>query len=259
MIDIHSHMLQNVDDGSVNLAMSIEMAKIYVENGFKGVILTPHYIEGIDNNSRLDNQIKFIELRYELENQDLDIEIYLGHEVLLSLEMVEKLEDGTISTLNDSRYVLVELPMYDIPIYVEDVFYNLQLKGYIPIIAHPERNIKIMEDPNILMKYIKNGALAQLNLPSLDERYGKDVCRNSELLLKHNMIHFVSTDAHTSSRRSPHVKNAIKRLKSLVSEEQFQNLTYKNAELLIEDKDIAIENPIEYKKNRQFFNLFNKK
>ena len=259
MIDIHSHMLQNVDDGSVNLDMSIEMAKIYVENGFKGVILTPHYIEGIDNNSRLDNQIKFMELRDELNNQDLDIEIYLGHEVLLSLEMVEKLEDGTISTLNNSRYVLVELPMYDIPMYVEDVFYNLQLKGYIPIIAHPERNMKIMEDPNILMKYIKNGALAQLNLPSLDERYGKDVCRNSELLVKHNMIHFVSTDAHTSSRRSPNVKNAVKRLKSLVSEEQFQNLTYKNAELLIEDKNIAIENPIEYKRKRQFFNLFNKK
>lgn len=259
MIDIHSHMLQNVDDGSKNLEMSIEMAKIYIENGFKGVIVTPHYIEGIENNSRLDNQIIILELRDVLKKEELDIEIYLGHEVLVSLEMVEKLEDKTISSLNDTRYVLVELPMYDIPMYVEDVFYNLQLKGYIPIIAHPERNIKIMKDPNILWRYIKNGALAQLNLPSLDGRYGKDVCKTAEILLKHNMIHFVSTDAHKSKRRSPEVENAIKILKSLVSEKQFQNLTYKNANLLVADNNIEIESPIEYKKKRGFFNLFSKK
>ena len=258
MIDIHNHILPNVDDGSVDMDMSVEMAKIYLNNGFKGVIATPHFIEGIANNSRKDNLIQLEKLKSRLVREELDLELYLGSEVMASLEIVDKLEDKTISTLNDSRYVLIELPMYDIPRYVEDMFYHLQLKGYTPILAHPERNLKIMEDPNILRSYIESGVLTQLNLPSLDGKYGRDVGETSEILLRHHMIHFVSTDAHRSTRRSPQVGNALEILRTLVSEDQFKKLTSENARLVIEDKTIEIEAPIEYKKKKGIFNLFNK-
>lgn len=259
MIDIHSHILPEIDDGSKDMEMSIEMAKMYLENGINKVISTPHYIDGIENNCIEENQKILMELRNELQKQNLNIEIYLGNEVLVSLDVLKDLEDKKISTLNGTRYILIELPMFDIPLYVENLIYELLLKGYIPIIAHPERNTKIIENPNIMYKYIKNGALAQMNLPSLEGRYGCKIKETAEILLKHKMIHFVATDAHTCRRRSPDVANAIKILKSIVTQEEFVNLTYKNAANLISDDVIEIDSPIEYKKHKSFFSLIMEK
>lgn len=256
MIDVHSHILPGVDDGSKDLEMSIEMARIYIENGFNKVIATPHYIDGIGNSSQNENMKILEELRAELKRENLDIEILLGNEVLASLEIIEALEDERVSLLNKSRYILIELPMFDIPLYMDDVFYELQLRGYIPIIAHPERNIKIMEDPNILYRYIENGVLAQLNLPSLEGKYGGKIKETAEILLKHKMIHFVGTDSHSDRRRSPRVEKALNSLKMLVSKEEFNDLTYRNAECLMADKLFEIDLPIEYKKRNWIVDLF---
>lgn len=259
MIDIHSHILPSIDDGSRDMDMSIDMAKLYIGNGFKKIVATPHYIEGLENSSRSNNRIKLKELQANLREEGIGLEVYMGHEVMISLDLIKKLKDGFISSLNGSKYVLIELPMYDIPLYTENVFYNLQLMGYVPILAHPERNLKIIEDPNILLRYVRSGVLAQLNLPSLEEKYGRDVKNTAKILLRHNLIHFVSSDAHSSSRRSPEVSDAIKILKTLVGEGQFRKLTSINASLVLEGKSIEIETPIEYKSKKSFFDIFKKR
>lgn len=256
MIDIHSHILPSVDDGSKDMEMSIEMARMYLENRIGKVIATPHYIEGIDNNSREDNRARLEELKLELKKQQIDLEVLLGNEVLVSLEMLEKLDRGEISTLNGSRYVLIEFPMFDIPMYTEDIIYELLIKGYVPIIAHPERNLRIMEDPNILYNYIKNGALAQLNLPSLEGKYGNKIKETAKILLRHNMIHFVATDSHSNRNRSPNVDRSLDILRSIVSRAEFRNLTLRNPQSIVEDNVIDIEGPEEYIKSKSIFGFF---
>ena len=256
MIDIHSHILPGVDDGSKGMEMSIKMAKMYLDNGIKRIIATPHYIDGIKNNSIEKNMMVVEGLKKELQREEIDIEISLGNEVLVSLEILKGLQDKKINTLNSSRYILIELPMFDIPIYVEDMLYEIMLKGYIPVLAHPERNTKIIENPNILYSYIKNGVLAQLNLPSLEGKYGGKIKGTAEILLKHNMIHFLGTDTHNDKTRTPNINNALERLKSIVTPEKYIELTYKNAECLIGDKLIEIDFPIEYKKPNWFVDLF---
>lgn len=259
MIDIHSHILPSVDDGSKDMVMSIEMAKMYLANGINKVIATPHYIEDTDNECKEDNNIRLKELKKELENQGIDLEVLLGNEVLISLEIIEKLENGLIASLNNSRYVLMELPMFDIPIYTEHLIYELLLKGYVPIIAHPERNLKIIENPNILYGYIKKGALAQLNLPSLEGKYGSKIKETAKILLKHNMIHFVGTDSHSSGSRSPDVDRSLDMLRSICNRAEFRKLTSTNAECIIQDKIIEVENPIEYIKSKSIFHSVLKK
>lgn len=259
IIDVHSHILPKVDDGSEDIGMSIEMAKMYLENGIKKVIATPHYIEGSMDNSLEGNILGLERLKKGLSKEGLELELFLGNEIYVSMDIFKYLDKERVSTLNNTRYVLLELPMYDIPLYMEDLLYEIQLKGLIPIIAHPERNTKIIENPNILYKYIEKGALAQLNLPSLENRYGSQVKSTAVTLLKHNMIHFIGTDAHTNRHRSPNVKKGIKLLRNILSQEDFNNITYRNAQNLLDNKILNIKEPVKYKAKNNIFTFLNDK
>jgi len=246
MLDIHSHILPNVDDGAGDLGESLEMARIYLVNGIDKVIATPHYIEGAESSTREQNLKILGELRRALDEEGLDLEVYLGNEVYLTMDIMDDLKEGKVSTLNNSRYLLLELPMFDVPLYTEDLIYQLRLEGYIPIIAHPERNAKIAENPNILYEFIMQGALAQLNLPSIEGRYGSSIEDTGRLLLKHNMIHFVGTDAHSKDKRAPNVEESLHILRGLVDDRTYEEITYLNGLKVIEDKDVKIEPPIKH-------------
>lgn len=259
MLDIHSHILPGVDDGSNSMEESIEMAKIYLDNGINKLIATPHYIEGIENKCKDENQVVLEQLREELLKNGLDLDVYLGNEIYTTMDMISYLEEGKVSTLNDSKYILMEFPMFDIPLYVENLIYELLLKGYVPIIAHPERNKNIIDDPNILYGFIEKGALAQLNLPSIQGKYGRSIKDTGEILLKHNMIHFVGTDAHSKNKRSPNVKSSLEMLKTLVDSEDYEKLTYLNGLNVLNNRDVVIESPIRYEKSKNLFYVLKSK
>src|SRR5699024_3168197 len=150
------------------------------------------------DNSLEDNKIALENLKRELNKRDLDLGVFLGNEVYISMDIMENIFKGTLSTLNNTRYLLLEFSMYDIPLYIESLLYEMQLQGIVPIIAHPERNAKIIGDPNILYNFIENGALAQLNIPSIEGKYGSRVKETAEILLTHGMVHFLGTDTHGS-------------------------------------------------------------
>lgn len=255
MIDIHSHILPAVDDGSKDMFESIEMARLYLDNGINKVIATPHYIEGFTNANRDKNLETLENLRNTLEENNLDLEVYLGNEVYITLKIFNYIEKKVVSTLNDSRYILIEFPMFDIPLDSENIIYELLLKGYIPVIAHPERNAKIIEDPNILYNFLMKGALAQLNLPSLEGRYGDKIKTVGELLLRHNMIHFVGTDAHSKNRRSPKVGKGLEILKSIVDEDKYNEITFNNGLKVLNNEEIKVDPPIKYEEDRSFLKL----
>lgn len=256
MIDIHSHILPGVDDGSKDMEMSIEMAKIYIENNIKKVIVTPHYIEGVENNLSKDNKVILEAFKKRLKEEELDLQVFLGNEVMMSLDILKDIEEENIATLNNTRYILIELPMFDIPLYSRDIIYELLIRGYQPIIAHPERNRVIGDDPNILFELIEEGALGQLNLGSIEGKFGKKIAETGKLLLSHNMIHFVSTDSHRSNMRTPNVKKALNILKALVDKNYYELLTYKNANYLLENKEIEKRTPIRYRYKKSFLNSF---
>ncbi len=256
MIDIHSHILPYIDDGSKDMEMSLRIAEIYVKNGIDKVIATPHYIDGVVYKTNEELRISLEALKKELAKAGNPLEVYTGNEVYIKPDLIDDIEKGKISTLNDSRYVLIELPMNEIPIYVEELIYNMSVKGYVPIIAHPERYTRICEDPNILYKYISMGALAQLNLPSLEGLYGSSIKNTAEVLLKHNMIHFVGTDSHSNKRRAPEVEDALDILYQLVGDEYFELLTQYNQERVLKDEQIEILQPKKINIRKKGFGIF---
>jgi len=256
MIDMHCHIVPGIDDGAKDMEMSIEIAKLYSENGFKKVFNTSHFLGEGNGASRTDLEESFNNLNRVLLDEGIDLQVLPGNELYISMDIIEDLEAKRALTMNNSRYVLIELPSNDFPLYTEEVFYEMQIKGYKPIIAHPERNRSIVKNPELLINLIEKGALAQMNFHSIEGMYGKDVMLAADLLLRNNLIHFLGTDTHSNGRRSPNVASVIKLISSKVGKEKLKELTVINPNKVINNSEILVEAPSRFKKPG-LFNIFN--
>lgn len=213
MIDIHSHILYGLDDGAKDLAGSIEMARQAVAEGITSVIATPHHRHPSYTNTKTDILLGVQQLQAELQRQNIPLNVYAGQEIRIFGEMVDVLSDNEeLLTLHNSEYVLVEFPSSSIPKYTEQLFYDLLVKGFTPIIAHPERNAEIAENTDKLYRLIKNGALSQVTAASVAGMFGKKTQKLSLDLLEHQQAHFVATDAHNITNRACVWKQAMDKL-----------------------------------------------
>lgn len=252
MIDLHSHILSEIDDGSQSIEVSVNMAKIYVKNGYNQVIATPHFFDKMKSKTVEEILQAKVKLEKKLKEDSIDLEILMGNEIYFSNDILSGIEKGHALKLNNTRYLLIEFPSNDIPKYTDDIIFSLQLKGYIPVVAHPERNTNIMRSPNILYELVERGVLTQLNLHSLTGLYGQKSMELAETLIKHNLIHFVATDSHSDGRRSPDVGKSLKKLLKITGKETYNRLVYKNPESLIQDNIITSEQPIFIEKKSNF-------
>jgi protein-tyrosine phosphatase len=244
IIDMHCHIIPNIDDGASNINTSIEMCRIAEQEGIHGIIATPHYIHGVIDNGRDIVYSKVMELNNILRERNINVDIYPGCEVFICPELPELVLEDKVCTLNNSQYVLIELPLESIPEYTTDVIYQLKLAGYTPIIAHPERNAIINNHPDTLFKLIRIGALSQLNATSLVGLFGKDIMRVSTMLLKNKMVHLLASDAHTVGGRSPRLSVAIDKIEKLAGSEALLRIM-KNGEAILNNQLISVEDSIQ--------------
>lgn len=249
MIDIHCHILPDIDDGAKDMVEAVEMARIAYKEGITQIVATPHYIEDGEYLSEgIDEKVK--KLNSILKEKEIDLEILAGNEVYITPNMVSLIENKHINTINDTKYLLIEFPFFDIPNYTEDIIFELKLRGLTPIIAHPERNKAISENLNMLIKYIDMGALCQINSGSITGKFGKETMETALDLVKHDMIHVVASDGHSMRGRKPSLKRAYEKVIGLYGEEKAKELFYANTQKIIEGKEIDITLPkgIEKKK-----------
>lgn len=237
MIDIHSHILPCLtgDDGSRSDEMTIEMAKQLVNSGFNTVYATPHHIPGEINADpkEIDNATKKINLL--LNEEGIALSVLSANEIFIDEDITNKLLENKVLSMNKSGYVLIELPMNDIPMNFESIIFDLKLKGYMPIIAHPERNAKIKEDRNIIYRYLEMGAYAQLNLRSLSGKYGKQSRDIAMWMLSNKYYQFIGSDGHNMTNKSMDVIEEINILKKSVDEDYFDDITCNNPTKITEN------------------------
>jgi protein-tyrosine phosphatase len=254
MIDIHCHILPGVDDGAQSLSDSIEMAKRAVEQGIHTIVASPHH-----KNSRYENLKKEIidgvkELNEALRLEKIDLEVLPGQEVRIHGEILEGYELGDILPVNHTPYVLVEFPSSHVPRYTEKLFYDLQMKGLVPVIVHPERNQEIIERSDILYQLVKKGALTQVTAASISGDFGKKIKNFSLQLVEANLTHFIASDAHNVNKRSFKMREAF----GVIEKKYGIDMVYyfdENAALLIDGKHVYKEDP-ERIKRKKLFNLF---
>lgn len=254
MIDIHSHLLFNLDDGAKNIEESIKILEELNKVGITHVFATTHYKQEIYEPNKEDYVRKLKELNIEANKLNLDIKVLPGNEIKIFDDMIYKLNNKEINTLNNSKYVLIELPMNFPAMFLEDTIIELQNEGYVPIIAHPERYTYIQKNPFKLLQLIDMGVLFQLNLGSLIGKYGIKAEKTAITLLKHNMVHFLATDAHKSENLCIDVQKAIKIAEKIIGKEMLDYLTDENPRLVLNNENILIYEPIKQKK-LTFFNV----
>lgn len=225
MIDLHCHIIPGVDDGAPDLNESLLMAQQLGRAGFEMVVATPHVIEGrnyltcreILEGTRMVNQA--------IEEAGLKLKILPGAECYIFPELPRWVKEDKIMTLgNRKKYLLVELPMLEVPLYAEKVFFELQVMGITPILAHPERNKELADTPLRLVEWANKGVLLQLNLRSLDGRYGEKASQCAQSLLENRLIHFIGSDAHRVTRENAY-QNTLSILLDTVGKEDHEDIT----------------------------------
>jgi protein-tyrosine phosphatase len=209
MIDLHLHILPGVDDGPATLAESIALADAAVVDGIEVAAATPHvrddYPTTVDEMERLVGQ-----LRTALAAADMPLDVRSGGEIAL-----ERLPALTIDELRrfglggTQRYLLLEFPYYGWPLGLAAQVSALTKKGFVSVLAHPERNVDVQVEPERLRPIVEHGALVQLTAASVDGRLGPRARATAFELLDRALAHLLASDAHGPDVRGAGLSSAV--------------------------------------------------
>lgn len=207
-IDIHSHLLPGIDDGARNIKDTIELIQDLESIGISQFITTPHIIQHIWQNTHeqiIDNKNKTV---LELEKNNIKLPFKAAAEYLMDDQFVKLFRDHKLLTLKD-KYVLVEMSYINAPIQLYSILFDLQMAGYIPVLAHPERYLFYHNNFKEYEKLKKAGCLFQLNILATVGYYGKEITAITNELLQKGMYDFVGSDVH----HKKHIKSFDQKIK----------------------------------------------
>ena len=231
LVDVHSHILPDIDDGSKSLGASIAILNGLKSQGFTDVILTPHYVAETIYTSSRRNNLDLLDRLKQVAPEGINL--YLGNELYVDRSLSSRLEQGTISSLAGSKYILVELPMSGEFEGYEDIFDELRFKGYQVILAHPERYQSTHRD-FILERLYQSNVLFQCNYGSFIGQYGKNSQKVAEKLAKNKRIFALGTDIH-HERDYSEIEQSLVELTKFYTLEEICELTSENPRKILEN------------------------
>lgn len=256
LIDLHCHILPGVDDGSKNMEMSLEMARVAVKQGISHILVTPHHMDGMYLNHKQDVIAKTDEFQTALDAVGIPLTVFPGQEVHLTGDLLKALDADDILFMDEGgRYLLLELPHSGIPEYTEDMIFELQTRGITPVIAHPERNHGFQKEPDRLYDFVEMGCLTQLTDSSYLGVFGESVKTLTAKIINANLGFAFASDAHNFKGRRFVMDAAFNKLTERAGE-QYAKTYNENAKAIINGDDIAmpeIKKISAVKKKRRFW------
>jgi protein-tyrosine phosphatase len=222
MIDTHCHILAGIDDGAMNKDISMLMAQMATADGITRIIATPHIRNDFPTPENI--QAATQELNQRLNQWGVPVSIIPGAEVSMMMDL-----DSMLSyTINNTPYILIEFPHSYLPFHFKDILFQLKIRGYRPIIAHPERHPDIIRQPKILFELHADEVRVQITADSLMGRFGTAVKRCAEYLLKNNVVDIIASDAHSTDDRRPVLSMGLKIAAKIIGKEKAFSLVTKN-------------------------------
>ena len=245
MYDLHNHILPGIDDGAPTRDEALAMAKIADCDGTLLTLATPHRKDVTEAHAFGTIRTLVAELNQELEQCKLKVRLVLGMENHIDLDLPEATQAGRALTMNNSRYILVELPFFQFPNYIHEVLFQLRLQGLTPVIAHPERQSQIQDDSDILSKLIENGALAQITAGSIIGSFGKAARHSAQQLMERRLVHIIASDCHRArGDRTPILSVGQTAAAKIVGATAARKLTVDNPRALLNDLDFEPAVPL---------------
>lgn len=215
MIDLHIHILPGLDDGPQDITETLDMARHAAAGGIKAAVATPHVAPGLYDNNRDSIFHELQKFRSQLQAHNIQLEVHPGAEYLLDPDLPRLIKEGEILTLGDrGRFLLVEFPAAEIPIFAEQTFFEIALLGVTPVLAHPERNRELLRNPDRLLPFLERGVLCQGTAGSLTGKFGSRVQQLAYEYLQDGCYHFISSDAHGAVSRKPDLQGACSVIES---------------------------------------------
>lgn len=210
MFDLHSHVLPGLDDGAKTLEEAMAMLRVAASDGIKGIAATPH-AKDVREAGALALVYEHVDTLNRLgEEEGLSIRVHVGMENHLTEDLPELVANGVAFSYGSGPYILVELPFDSLPDYTDEVLTRLQGQGFTPVIAHPERQADIMNDPSIMGKLVELGMLGQVTSTCILGRFGDEERKVAETLLRNGWVHVISTDCHRpTGPRAPRMAEAV--------------------------------------------------
>ena len=224
MIDLHCHILPGLDDGPSTLAVSLQMASAFVNDGVTVVACTPHILPGLYQNSGPHIRQAVFDLQRRINEKGIPLRVVTGADNHVTADFVDQLRRGELLSLADSRYVLVEPPHHVAPPRLRELFFDLIVAGYVPILTHPERLTWINSHYKSMTQLVQAGVWLQLTAGSLAGAFGKNARYWSERMLEDGVVHILATDAHDIERRPPNLRKGRDLVARRLGDREAENL-----------------------------------
>ena len=255
MIDLHCHILPNVDDGSRSLEESLQMAEQALKDGIQMIVATPHTLNGVNTNGAEEVISGVTAFQETLTAKHLNLKLHPGADIHLCTDLVQRIRSREACTINDTgKYILLELPSQTIPNGVKDEIFALKLNGITPIITHPERNVMVQHDPSVLYELVRMGAFAQVTAMSLTGDFGEFIAQMSGMLLRHRLVQIIATDAHSAKDRPPVLSGAVERAAEILKDyEAAEHMVTSVPAAILSGQVPDIPEPVRIKRSGRFF------
>lgn len=254
LVDIHAHLLPGIDDGSPDMATSLQLAKAAAADGITHALMTPHHLNGRYANHKEDVIRLTNEFQEQLKQAEIDLTVFPSQEVRLNSEIPSALDaDDILFCDEEGTYMLLEMPSEDVPLYAKEMTYQLLSRGITPIIVHPERNNRILKEPELLQEFLEQGCLTQVTASSYVGVFGKKIEDLSDRLIAAGQVATFASDAHSLAKRESKMTEAYDKLTKQVGEEVAT--TFKqNAQDIINGENISLDwKPLRKKKRFWIF------
>ena len=241
MTDLHCHILPGVDDGAEDMQEALDMARLAADSGVRAIVATPHCnLPQADEPNYLDASLlqQVSTFRQALQNAQIPIKIYAGAEVFCTPEIDDLLQERKLMTLAGSKYLLTEFYFDESPDFMEECSELIRARGFIPVIAHPERYEAVQHAPGLIQDWFLEGNIIQLNKGSILGKLGRRAEDAAAWILERGLAHTVASDAHGSHIRTPHMHAVRHHLEEAYAPEYARILLSINPGRIIRDQKV---------------------
>jgi protein-tyrosine phosphatase len=206
MIDIHTHLLPQIDDGSSDWEESLAMVRQAARDGIEGAVCSPHVLNVLDEPFESKVMFKFQQLKELIQKNGIPFKVWLGSELHCQARFHPLSRMATIN--GNQKYLMMELPMGELPMDAGERLFKLSLEGITPVLAHPERNAVVIKNRELVYQFVMQGVMVQINAGSLTGDFGKTVRQTAFELVDRHMVHAVASDGHSAGTRPMLLKKA---------------------------------------------------
>jgi protein-tyrosine phosphatase len=236
MIDLHSHILPAIDDGSPGLSTSLDMARAWAGEGVTTLACTPHILPGLFNNSGPDIRRRVAALQERLDEVGIPLKLVTGADNHVTPDFVAGLRRGQLLTLADSRYVLVEPPHHTAPPRLGDLLFGIMAAGFTPVLTHPERLTWIEGNYGLIKALAKRGVWMQITAGALTGSFGRRPKYWGERMLCEGLADIIATDAHNMDKRPPDLSQGYACAARLVGNAEAEQMVLGRPRAILEDR-----------------------